>query len=132
MHTWLRSTLGLLSAAAACACSSSGADSNEPTSPPVSPPGSPPVSGARTIRALPSLTFSPDSIRVSVGDTVTFAFGAVPHNVFFDRVTGAPGDIPGLNANMSATRVFTAAGRYAYDCHIHPGMQGTVIVGVGQ
>jgi hypothetical protein len=27
------------------------------------------------------------------------AFGSVPHNVYFDATTGAPADIPGVNAN---------------------------------
>jgi plastocyanin len=133
MHARLRSrsTLGILAASMACACGSSGY-SNGPTSPPVSPPVSPPASSGRTINALPSIAFSPDSIRVAVGDTVTFAFGSVAHNVFFDRVAGAPGDIAGVNTNTSTTRVFTAAGRYAYECHLHAGMRGTVVVGAGQ
>jgi plastocyanin len=80
------------------------------------------------VQALPSIAFNPATITVAAGDTVTFAFGAVPHNVFFDRVAGAPTDIPGVNSSTSATRVFTAAGQYAYECHLHPGMRGTVVV----
>ena len=80
------------------------------------------------MQALPSIAFSPGTVTIAVGDTVTFAFESVPHNVFFDRVAGAPADIPGTNANTSATRVFTAPGRYPYTCHLHPGMSGTVVV----
>ena len=124
MQAWPRSpsTLALLLATAACACVSEEPYASEP------PPEPPPAPHASTAQALPSIAFNPASVTVDVGDTVTFAFGAVAHNVFFDRVAGAPADIPGTNANTSARRVFTAAGRFAYDCHIHPGMRGTVVV----
>jgi hypothetical protein len=59
---------------------------------------------------------------------VTFAFGSVGHNVFFDTAAGAPADIPGINANTSVTRIFNTAGTFTYICHIHPSMQGTVVV----
>jgi plastocyanin len=74
--------------------------------------------------------FTPATVSIGVGGTVTFAFGAVAHNVFFDNsVSGAPDPIPGTNANMSEARTFTSAGTFEYDCHIHPGMKGTVVVG---
>jgi plastocyanin len=82
----------------------------------------------RTIVATPSLAFGPSSLTVNAGDVVTFAFGSVAHNVFFDAQAGAPSDIDGTNANVSVTRAFATAGRYHYTCHIHPSMQGTVIV----
>src|SRR5437879_3293380 len=52
----------------------------------------------------------------------------VPHNVFFTQQAGAPADIDGANANVSITRAFATAGTYTYTCHIHPSMQGTVVV----
>jgi len=81
-----------------------------------------------TISATPALTFGPTTLTVSAGQTVTFAFGSVAHNVFFDQQLGAPADIDGLNANVSVQRVFTAPGTYHYSCHIHPSMRGTVVV----
>jgi plastocyanin len=48
--------------------------------------------------------------------------------VFFRAQSGAPADIPGINANTSVARTFTTPGSYQYDCHIHPGMRGTVVV----
>ena len=65
---------------------------------------------------------------VAVGATVTFDFGSVAHNVFFDAHSGAPPDISGNNANTSVGRTFNTAGSYSYTCHIHPSMHGTVIV----
>ncbi|HEX7942295.1 MAG TPA: plastocyanin/azurin family copper-binding protein, partial [Gemmatimonadaceae bacterium] len=56
-------------------------------------------------------------------------FGDVAHNVFFDNApAGAPDAIAGANANMSQARTFTTAGTFEYNCHIHPGMKGTVVV----
>lgn len=81
-----------------------------------------------TISATPSLTFGPSSLTVNAGDVVTFAFGSVAHNVFFDQLAGAPADIDGLNANVSIQRTFATPGTYHYTCHIHPSMTGTVVV----
>jgi plastocyanin len=91
-----------------------------------SPP--PPTPDPRTITASPSLAFAPATLTVSVGDTVTFAFQSVAHNVFFDAQAGTPANIEGSITNSSITRVFTTAGTYHYTCHIHPFMEGTVVV----
>ena len=80
------------------------------------------------INATASLTFDPPTLSTKVGHTVTFAFASVGHNVFFDAATGVPADIPGVNANSSVTRTFNTAGTFTYTCHIHPFMQGSVVV----
>ena len=103
----------------ATACGSNGYGTAAPPPPP--PPGN-------TVAATPSLTFTPATLTVNVGDAVTFAFGSVPHNVFFTQQAGAPADIAGSNTNVSVTRTFATAGTYAYTCHIHPSMQATVEV----
>jgi plastocyanin len=93
-----------------------------------SPTTSPVLPDPRTVAATPSLAFGPASLTIGVGDTVTFAFGSVAHNVFFDAETGAPADIGGLNANVSVRRSFLTPGTYHYTCHIHPSMHGTIVV----
>jgi len=89
---------------------------------------SPIPNDGHTIAATPSLAFTPTTLTVSAGQTVTFAFGSVAHNVFFDQQAGAPSAIDGQNAGVSIQRTFATAGNYHYTCHIHPGMQGTVVV----
>jgi len=80
------------------------------------------------VNATASLAFDPPTLTTNVGHAVTFAFGSVGHNVFFDAATGAPADIGGVNANASVTRTFETAGTFTYTCHIHPFMQGKVVV----
>ena len=72
------------------------------------------------------LAFSPATVDVSAGGTVTWTFGSVPHDVTFNT-PGAPQDIP-LLENGSASRDFPANGTFQYHCSIHSGMNGTVRV----
>jgi plastocyanin len=104
-------------AAALVACG--GSDS---TSPPI------PVQAA-TVQATPSERFTPGNVAVLQGGTVTFDFGSLAHDVFFDGApAGAPANIPDATSNTSVTRTFNTKGTFPYNCHIHPGMRGTVIV----
>ena len=74
------------------------------------------------------LPFTPATLTVGAGTTVTFSFGSIAHNVFFAAQAGAPADISGSNADVSVSRVFATTGSYSYSCHIHPSMHGTVVV----
>ena len=87
-----------------------------------------PTPPSNTVAATASLAFTPATLTVNAGDAVTFAFGSVAHNVFFNSQAGVPADIQGTNANVSIARTFTTAGTYSYTCHIHPSMQGMVVV----
>jgi plastocyanin len=107
----------LIATLTATGCGSSGG--GDVTAPP--PPGS-------TITATADLSFTPATLTVDAGQVVTFAFQSVAHNVFFAGQAGAPDDIEGNNANVSLPRTFATAGTYAYTCHIHPSMHGTVVV----
>jgi plastocyanin len=86
----------------------------------------PPPSG--TVNANANLTFAPSALNIVAGGVVTFAFGPVGHDVYFDATAGTPTNIPGVNANTSVTRTFPTAGTYVYTCHIHPGMTGRIVV----
>lgn len=108
----------LTAALIAYGCGSGGGDVTAP----------PTGSGGNTVAATPSLAFSPATITVHPGEAVTFAFGSVAHNVFFDAQAGAPANIEGSNSGVSIERTFAAAGTFPYTCHIHPSMHGTVVV----
>jgi plastocyanin len=75
--------------------------------------------------AVADNSFTPASVKVAVGDSVTFENeGAIPHTVTgdgFDSGSLAPGDTFTFEASE--------AGSFSYVCTFHPGMQGTIAVG---
>lgn len=110
-----------LSIALVAAC---GGDDSSPTE--IVDPA--PVSAA-TVQATPAERFTPGRINLTAGGTVTFDFGSLAHQVFFNSaVAGAPADIPEATSNKTVARTFTTAGTFVYNCRIHPGMSGTVVV----
>lgn len=110
-----------LSIALVAAC---GGDDSSPTE--IVDPA--PVSAA-TVQATPAERFTPGRINLAAGGTVTFDFGSLPHQVFFNTApAGAPADIPEPTSNKTVTRTFATPGTFVYNCRIHPGMSGTVVV----
>jgi amicyanin len=96
---------------AACGGSSSGG-SNSPS-----------VAAGPTV-TIKDFKFSPATLNVKVGTTVTFVQeDSVPHNV-----TGGILQSPTLTTGQTYTATFTKAGTYPYICSIHPFMHGTVVV----
>jgi len=90
-------------------------------------PGAPaPPAPTTAAVTLAGQAFSPASVTVAVGGTVTWTNkDSMPHNVTansgaFKSATLAPGAV------FSFT--FTTPGTYAYNCTFHGGMNGTVIV----
>ncbi|MFA6165227.1 MAG: plastocyanin/azurin family copper-binding protein [Gemmatimonadaceae bacterium] len=90
-------------------------------------PGTPSTPGANEIFATTGNAFTPSTLTVSKGTTVTFTFQATTHNVTFAAVAGAPSNISNT-ANSGVQRLFATAGSFGYDCTLHPGMSGTVVV----
>jgi plastocyanin len=74
-----------------------------------------------------SFTFTPKRLAIKTGGTVNFSWGAINHNVTFDATTGAPAAIAS-GANVAQARTFSTAGNFTYECTIHAGMTGTVLV----
>jgi len=79
-----------------------------------------------TVTALPNNTFSPSSVSVQVGQTVTWTNGGGSHNVHFageaalNSVSGPP---------WTVMKTFTSVGTFSYVCDLHqPLMSGTVTV----
>lgn len=72
--------------------------------------------------------FIPNSISVSVGQSVTWSNGSdAPHTVTSDTA-GGPLDGQLSPGGADYTAKFSAAGDYAYHCSIHTYMQGVVHV----
>jgi plastocyanin len=108
--------------------SDAGASQAEATS-----PAAPPVTRSASAHASASATvtmgdnfFSPSSVTIAVGDTVTWKNnGQAPHtatanNGSFDTGTIQPGG--------SGSHTFNSAGTFPYICTIHANMTGTVRV----
>ena len=76
---------------------------------------------------IKDLAFSPDTLTISVGDTVTWTNSdSVKHLVASSGIGGIASST--LNPGASYSKTFTKAGTYAYHCEIHPSMKGTIIV----
>jgi plastocyanin len=70
--------------------------------------------------------FSPASVTVAVGDTITWHnTGQAPHTATADDGSFDTGTI---NAGGSGSHRFSTAGTFSYICTIHPNMKGTVRV----
>ena len=116
------------------ACGGGGGGDGAPTAPsnnntPGTPatPSTPSTPGVNEVFATTGNAFTPSTLTVSRGTTVTFTFQASTHNVNFANVVGAPSGIA-ATANSGVQRLFATAGTFGYDCSLHTGMSGSVIV----
>jgi plastocyanin len=77
---------------------------------------------------LRNIAFSPKSLTVSRGTKVTFAFrdGTTLHNVTSTGRTRF--QTIGDRSSGSQSRTFRRAGTYRYECTLHPGMTGRIVV----
>jgi plastocyanin len=113
----------------AAACGGSGDDSASTAAAKAPAPTTttaPSVAGPKV--AVGDNTFSPGTIKVSVGDTITWNNGgAVAHTV--TATDGADFDSGTLEPGKSFTFTADKAGTISYVCNFHAGMQGTIQVG---
>jgi amicyanin len=112
--------VGMLLAVTLVACGGASSDGSSATT------GSGASSGPTV--TIKDFAFSPDTLNVKVGTTVTFVQeDSVPHNA---TGSGPAGFIksPTLTKGQTYTVTFTKAGTYPYICTIHPYMHGTVVV----
>jgi uncharacterized protein YjdB len=72
-------------------------------------------------------TFAPPLVEISLGGTVTWSFASLAHNVTFDAGQGAPANIS-TSTNTQVSRAFPNAGTFTYQCTLHGGMTGSVVV----
>jgi len=86
------------------------------------------ASGAAKTVAIKGYAFSPSTLTINVGDTVTWTNeDTAPHTV---TVTNGPVkfDSGNLAKGQSFSYTFTVAGTYGYYCAVHPDMVGQVVV----
>jgi plastocyanin len=122
MHRFVYAAV-LAAAVSLAACGGDGASNADPV------PTPDPVVTSAVVQATPANQFTPATINLAVGGSIEFDFGPVAHDVFFDDgPSGAPANITAPSFNTSVSRTFTTKGRYVYNCHIHPGMTGVVVV----
>ena len=74
-----------------------------------------------------AFVWSPSTVAIARTGTVTFTFGTLGHSVLFSPASGAPANL-GVTTNASIPVHFNTAGNFAFECGVHPGMTGTVIV----
>ena len=85
---------------------------------------------------LLATSFSPTSLSVPVGTTVTWQNMTTLHNVIWDDAAGAAaagagdgtGDMQNFSSPATHTRKFTTAGTFAFHSTIHAGMAATLVV----
>lgn len=79
------------------------------------------------IVTTPGNSFAPFQVDIAAGGSVQWQFGSVGHNVLFDNTAGAPAGIP-ITMGANASRTFAAKGTFNYQCTVHTGMVGVVVV----
>ncbi|WP_461123628.1 cupredoxin domain-containing protein [Saccharothrix stipae] len=87
-----------------------------------------PAAAAAKSVTISGYAYSPATLTVTVGDTVTWTNqDTAPHNVV---VTSGPEKFtsPTLQKGQSYTFTFTKAGSYQYYCSLHPDMKASVTV----
>lgn len=82
------------------------------------------AAGTKSV-SISNFAFSPDTVDVAVGDTVTWTNDdSVAHTVVGDGGIQS-GD---LAQGDTYSKKFDSAGTFSYRCSIHPSMTGTVVV----
>lgn len=94
---------------------------------PSAPASAPALAPAKKVSvAISGFSFQPNSITISVGDTITWTNNdSAPHTVTADGGSFGSGAMP-LGGTFSHT--FTTPGTFSYNCSFHGSMHGAVIV----
>jgi trimeric autotransporter adhesin len=84
--------------------------------------------------STPDRNYTPPTVRIAAGGTVTWQILERRHNVTFTGAVPPGGNIPDTEEGNSVSRTFPEPGEYTYECtrHRDRGMRGTVIVAVAE
>jgi len=91
------------------------------------PPPPPPPTSSVTVTTV-NTSFSPQTVTIAPGGSVTWQISGARHNVTFSGAAPTGGNVPDTDPGGSATRTFSTAGTYDYQCTRHSGMTGRVVV----
>jgi plastocyanin len=92
-------------------------------------PGAIYTEGNATVVRMDVCSFAPTIVRVPVGTQVRFLNTANIEHVVLGR-NGTWGSQT-LQPGMEYSETFTSAGTYPFECPLHPGMVGAIVVGGG-
>jgi plastocyanin len=122
----MRSRLQYVCVVALAVLSACGGDGGS-TSPPGggTPGGGDPPTASNAI-GVTNNVFTPAAVQVAPGTTVTWTWSsqASDHNVTFPDGVNSPTQ----GASSTFRRTFATAGTFNYQCTLHPGMTGRVVV----
>ena len=93
----------------------------------------PSLAADQTVHATTGSSFSPSTVTVNVGETVTFVNDGGFHNVRFEDGQLEEPSSPSFSWSSNPKRTFNTAGQFRYFCEQHGaagggGMSGTVVV----
>ena len=85
-------------------------------------------SDANVVASSGDYVFTPNRVAITRGGSVTWTFGGLEHTVTFSQTAGAPASISSGGYSTAVSRTFQTPGNFTYNCTIHAGMSGQVVV----
>jgi len=88
----------------------------------------------QTITVGPGISFSPTTVSISPGETVTWTWAAssLPHTTTGDATSGPEVWDSGVQTTGSFSHTFNTPGNYPFHCAVHSFAGGTLMNGVVQ
>ena len=107
--------------------SGDGGGASSSTSTPTEPAPAPAAKGGSGDVTMKDIKFHPDKVSIKKGQTVVWTNDdSVGHDVTADSFqSGSPG---GIENGQTFQHKFPKAGTFKYQCSVHPGMTGQVVV----
>lgn len=97
-----------------------------PANPPPANPPPPTAPSAATVQGVED-AFSPSSVTIAAGGTVTWTMVDEEHDVTWTGAAPTGGNIGRIDRGQSVSRTFPNAGTYAYTCGRHDGDHGGTV-----
>ncbi len=89
------------------------------------------ASADQTVQVGPDMTFSPATVSIAPGETITWNFNApLPHTTTSDTNVGPEVWDSGVLTSGTFSHTFNTAGTYPYYCAVHSFPGGTLMNGV--